>query len=107
MYNFLIEFLGVLVITYTYFLSKSNPLFIGLVYAILLYLGNNLCTQHFNPAVTFAMASIYDSENNSRMKYSEVPVYIIAQLLGALSGVYLYSVFGNRDNIVSFCVPKI
>ena len=58
----------------------------GITITLSIYMTRHICNAHFNPAVTIAMAA------SGRLKVKEVPVYLIAQFLGAFVGalgVYL------------------
>ncbi len=58
----------------------------GITITLSIYMTRHICNAHFNPAVTIAMAA------SGRLKVREVPVYLIAQFLGAFAGalvVYL------------------
>ena len=58
----------------------------GITITLSIYMTRHICNAHFNPAVTIAMAA------SGRLKAREVPVYLIAQFLGAFAGalvVYL------------------
>ena len=52
----------------------------GITITLSIYMTRHICNAHFNPAVTIAMAV------SGRLKVKEVPVYLIAQFLGAFAG---------------------
>ena len=60
----------------------------GVCITLAIYMTRNLCCAHFNPAVTIAMVV------TGRMKASKMPVYILAQFLGAFFGaLVIYLMF--------------
>ena len=60
----------------------------GLGVTLAIFLTRNICCAHLNPAVSVAMVVA------GRMSARRLPVYLTAQLLGAvLSGLVLYSLF--------------
>ena len=81
-YPYFIEFLGTLFLTYIIFLT-GNYLAIGAALAIAVFLGGNISGGAFNPAVAIAM--FYKGKLDS----SDLIPYIISQVLGALSALYL------------------
>jgi glycerol uptake facilitator protein len=52
----------------------------GLAVALAVYAANDLSGAHLNPAVTLGLASVGD------FPWADVPMYIIAQLIGAIAG---------------------
>ena len=74
--------------------GEYNSIFqIGFVWGVgvtlAIYLTRHLSNAHLNPAVTLAMVL------GKRMKASKIPIYLIAQFLGAfLAGVAVYLLFG-------------
>jgi len=66
----------------------------GLGVTLAIYLTRHLSCAHLNPAVTIAMVL------GKRMKTSKLPVYILAQLVGAfLAGLALYLLFAPTISI--------
>jgi MIP family channel proteins len=66
----------------------------GLVIAVMVASLGHISGAHFNPAVTFAFALI------RRFSWSEVPLYIVGQLLGAILGALtLRGLFGLVANL--------
>ena len=68
---------------------------IGIVWGIgvclAIYATRNLCNAHFNPAVTISMAIC------KRLRWREVPVYLLGQFCGAfLGGLTVYGLFGQN-----------
>ncbi len=61
----------------------------GLAVTLAIFLTRNICCAHLNPAVSVAMVVA------GRMRARSLPVYVSAQLLGALlAGAVLYGLFG-------------
>ena len=60
----------------------------GFVVIVSIYATRSLCGAHFNPSVTLAMAV------TKRMPWGRVPVYLVAQFLGAFAGsLMVYALF--------------
>ena len=82
MQKYIVEFLGTLflmvVILYT-----GNYLAVGITIAILVFLGGPISGGAFNPAVTLAFLA------SKKISTYDVLPYIIAQIAGALTAVYL------------------
>lgn len=55
----------------------------GIAITLAIYVTRNICCAHFNPAVSIAMVL------TGRMKAKKLPVYLLAQLLGAFAGALL------------------
>jgi len=68
----------------------------GLVIMVMVYATGHISGAHFNPAVTLAFAAV------GRFRWSQVPLYIAAQVLAAIaaSGV-LMSMFGESPGVTS------
>lgn len=63
----------------------------ALVLAVLVYALGGVSGAHFNPAVTFSLACV------RRFKWSEVPVYWVAQCAGGIGGAFLIAVMYGKD----------
>jgi glycerol uptake facilitator-like aquaporin len=83
MYNYLVEFLGTILFTYVV-LATGNPLAIGTIYALILLLTLGMKTGYLNPAITIALASAGSITN------TQIILFTISQVLGALVAIYLY-----------------
>ena len=101
--TFIMCFCGIgAVATATLFGALTGPGQVGLVWglaiAIAIFVTRNLSDAHFNPAVTFAMCIA------GRMKWSQLPIYIVGQCVGAFlaaGGLWLLfadSVMKNLKN---------
>ena len=75
MKKYLMEFIGTLFLVLTVGLT-GNPVAIGATLTVMVYMGGHISGGHYNPAVTVAVWL------RGKLKKSEVPGYIIAQLLG-------------------------
>ena len=63
----------------------------GLIIAAMVYSIGKVSGCHINPAVTFGLAL------TKRFPWREVPVYWVAQVIGAVSGALaIWAVFGHR-----------
>ena len=82
--NIVAEFLGTVLLVLSVFASGGNPAFIGFTLAIIIYFGGKN-PGHVNPAITLAM--YFKKKINS----TEFGAFISAQLLGALTSLYLYN----------------
>jgi len=62
----------------------------GFGVTLAIYLTRHLSCAHLNPAVTLAMVI------SKRMNFKKLPVYLLAQLVGAfLAGMMIYGLFGS------------
>lgn len=93
--TFIMCFFGIgAVATATLFGALTGPGQVGLVWGLAIAIGifvtRNLSDAHFNPAVTFAMCI------GGRMKWRELPIYIVGQLAGAfVAGGALWLLFAD------------
>ena len=91
--TFVLTFMGCCSVAVAILFGEYNSIFqIGLVWGLAvtlsIFLTRNICCAHLNPAVSVAMAVA------GRMKASKLPLYICAQLVGAvLAGVMLFVLF--------------
>jgi|TARA_B110001469_G_scaffold115936_1_gene120802 aquaporin Z len=89
MIEYLVEFIG----TFTFLsviLTTGQAIPIGLALATSIYFGGHISGGHFNPAVSVMMAV------NKKIPYLKLPLYIIAQVLGGLVALVLYSNYKNK-----------
>lgn len=61
------------------------------ILTVLVYALGGVSGAHFNPAVTFSLAAV------RRFKWSEVPLYWVAQCLGGIAGAFLIAVVYGQD----------
>jgi aquaporin Z len=85
MKKFIVELIGTFFLVFTVGVCVVNPdagviapLAIGSVLMVMIYAGGHISGGHYNPAVTTAVAI------RGRMPASEVPIYFLAQIIGAL-----------------------
>ena len=80
----IIEFLGTFIFLSS-IVSTGQPLTIGLVLALLIYLGLDVSGGHFNPAVTLMQLF------NKAIDFENAAGYIIAQVAGGIFAISLYN----------------
>ena len=88
MNKYLVEFLGTAFLTFIV-LAIDNYLVVGAATSLALYLGGSISGGPFNPAVTIAMLM------DGRIERNDLLPYIIAQIFGAVIGLYLVQNFVN------------
>jgi aquaporin Z len=85
-YNRLLaEFLGTLLLVLSILASGGNALFVGLTLALVIFFAANTSGGHVNPAVSFAMYL------RKRMTLNDLLSYVVAQVLGGATSVYLFN----------------
>lgn len=91
--TFVLTLMGCCSVAVAVLFGEYNSIFqIGLVWGLgvtlAIFLTRNICCAHLNPAVSVAMVVA------GRMRPSKLPLYIVAQLAGAmLAGAVLYGLF--------------
>jgi len=90
--RYLTEFVGTLFFVMTIGLAVSSghaltPLIIGSALMALVYMGAPVSGAHYNPAVTLALFL------RRKMPRGDLLPYWVGQLLGAVAGAYLSSIF--------------
>jgi len=83
--KYLAEFLGTLFFVICILASGGYFIVIGLSLAVVIYLTGSISGGHINPAVSFAMYF------NKKLSLNDFGGYVFAQLLGAVTSVYLYN----------------
>jgi glycerol uptake facilitator-like aquaporin len=78
------EFLGTFLLVVTTFVSGSNPLAVGGMIALIMYLLQNITKGIVNPAIIYAMALKGD------ITWATGGAYAAAVILGGLAGVTAY-----------------
>jgi aquaporin Z len=99
MKKFIVEFIGTFFLVFTVGTCVVNPdagvvapLAIGSVLMVMVYAGGHISGGHYNPAVTLAVAI------RGRMPAAEVPVYFLAQFIGAVMATGAsYYMKGDND----------
>ena len=93
MKKFIVELIGTFFLVFTVGTCVINPaagviapIAIGGVLMVMIFAGGHISGGHFNPAVTIGVAV------RGRLPSSEIPLYILAQLVGAVlaSGAAIY-----------------
>ena len=91
--TFVLVFMGCSCVAVSILFGEYSSIFqIGLVWGLgvtlAIFLTRNICCAHFNPAVSVAMVLA------GRMSVRKLPVYILAQMAGAvLAGMTIYGLF--------------
>ncbi len=84
MKKYLIEFIGTFFLVFTIALT-GNPIAIGFVLTVLVYMGGYISGAHYNPAVTLTMFL------TGKIGQNEARNYVVAQLLGGLAAAGIYA----------------
>lgn len=82
MNKYFVEFLGTALLCFVVF-ATGNYLAIGSALAIAVLLGGKISGGAFNPAVAIGMMV------NKKINVNQLLFYIVAQVLGGLTGLYL------------------
>jgi glycerol uptake facilitator-like aquaporin len=90
--EFIGEFIGCFVITFTALYFK-NILITGCVFTIMIFIGATYYDVSLNPVITFVHYI------NSTTNFNELIIFIIAELLGALAGFFIYDNFIKLNKI--------
>jgi aquaporin Z len=87
MKKFIVELIGTFFLVFTVLTCVTNPvegviapIAIGGVLMVMIFAGGHISGGHFNPAVTIGVAV------RGRLPSAEIPLYILAQLAGAVFG---------------------
>lgn len=80
---YLAEFLGTFFLVYVILASMGHPLVIGAALALIVYLTAGVSGGSVNPAVSLAMLL------DGNLSVNEWVGYVVAELAGATSAVYL------------------
>ena len=83
MKKYLIEFIGAFFLVLTIALT-GNPIAIGFVLMVLVYMGGYISGAHYNPAVTLTMFL------TGKIGQNEAGKYVIAQILGGLAAAGIF-----------------
>jgi aquaporin Z len=83
MKKYITEFIGTFFLVFVIGLTK-NPIAIGAILMVMVFMGGHISGAHYNPAVTFAILI------RKKIVMSEVAMYWIAQFLGALCAATAY-----------------
>ena len=84
-YNkFITEYLGTVLLVLSVFASGGNPVFVGITLGLVIFLCGKMNPGNVNPAVSIAMYI------KKRLSLNEMFGFVVAQILGAASSVYIY-----------------
>jgi aquaporin Z len=83
MKKLLVEFIGTFFLVLVIGLS-GNPLAIGCILMVMVYMGGHISGAHYNPAVTLAILI------RGKIKANEAIMYMITQILGATAAAFTY-----------------
>lgn len=95
MKKLIIEFIGTLFLVMTIGIS-GNPLAIGAILMVMVYMGGHISGAHYNPAVTVAILI------RGKITMGEAVRYWIAQIAGAFAGAGLAYYFKDGSTTVGF-----
>jgi aquaporin Z len=102
MARYLVEFIGTLFLVATVGFTVVSPgagviapLAIGSVLMVMIYAGGHISGGHYNPAVTLAVWM------RGRCETSDVPGYMIAQLLGGVVAAFLVLFMKNNPTVTA------
>jgi aquaporin Z len=93
MKDYVMEFIGTFFLVMVVGLT-GNPIAIGMILAVMVYMGGHISGAHYNPAVTLAVWL------RGFIKKEKVPGYVISQLLAGFASVSVL-LFLNRAFIPS------
>jgi aquaporin Z len=83
MKKLLVEFIGTFFLVFVVLLS-GNPLAIGCILMVMVYMGGHISGAHYNPAVTLAVLI------RGKIKANEALLYMLAQVIGAIAAAIMY-----------------
>jgi len=81
------EFLGTAALVLSILVFSGNALYITAAFGLIIYSLGKISGGHINPAVSIAMAL------KGKISMSNLPGYIVAQVLGGLASVYIYMAY--------------
>lgn len=88
MQNYMMELIGTFFLTVAIALT-GNPIAIGLMLMAMIYVGGHVSGGHYNPAISLAVWM------RGKMHTNDLIAYCIAQTVGALLGVWLFTIITN------------
>ena len=94
MRKYLIELLGTFVLVLTVGLT-GNPIAIGAILTVLVYIGYNISGAHYNPAITAAVFI------RKRIQFRDASIYILFQLGGAFLAALVYKILSGSTFTLS------
>jgi aquaporin Z len=90
MRKYLVELIGTMFLVLMYSMV-GNPLAIGTMLAVLVYMGAHISGSHYNPAVSLAMWL------RGKLKMAEMFAYMFFQVLGGFFAAIFYWALTNRS----------
>lgn len=94
MKNYLVEFIGTFFLVFVIGLC-GNPIAIGSMLMVMVYMGGHISGAHYNPAVTLAIWL------RKKIETKDAIIYMIVQLLGSIAAATcVYMIFGNNKRFV-------
>jgi len=90
MKQYLMEFIGTMFLVLAIGFSQ-NPLAIGLMLMVMVYMGGHISGGHYNPAVTLAVFM------RGKIEKKLLPGYMISQILGAFTAALIFYIV-NSDS---------
>lgn len=89
MKNYLVEFIGTFFLVFVIGLS-GNPIAIGSILMVMVYMGGHISGAHYNPAITLAMLI------RGKIKGAEAGVYMLVQIVAAsVAALMCYLISGH------------
>ncbi|MBL4735205.1 MAG: aquaporin family protein [Flavobacteriales bacterium] len=85
MKNYLVEFIGTFFLVFVIGLT-GNPIAIGCILMVMVYMGGHISGAHYNPAVTIAILI------RKKIETKDALMYIVFQILGAALAAICYQV---------------
>ena len=83
MKNAIVEFIGTFFLVFVVLLT-GNPIAIGTILMVMIYMGGHISGAHYNPAVTLAVLV------RGKIKAGEAMMYMIVQIIGAVVAAVMY-----------------
>lgn len=90
MKQYLMEFIGTMFLVLAIGFSQ-NPLAIGLMLMVMVYMGGHISGGHYNPAITLAVFM------RGKIEKKLLPGYMISQILGAFTAALIFYIV-NSDS---------
>src|SRR5262247_4674344 len=108
--KYIVEFIGIFFLVLTVGVTVIHPgagalapIAIGAALMVMVYAGGHVSGAHYNPAVTLAVYL------RGRFARSDVPGYMLAQVVGAIVAAFVVGVIkgpGNMDQVTA-SAPQI
>ena len=99
MKNYITEFIGTFFLVFTIALT-GDPVAIGCMLMVMVYMGGHISGAHYNPAVTLAVLI------RGRIKTNEALVYMAVQFAGAAAAALLVGYFKEQPAAASQSIDQ-